>query len=88
MNEGKNIDWSTAEAMAIGSLLTQGFNVRISGQDVGRGTFSQRHAMLFDQSTNKTYIPLNNLDKSQNNFFEVSCFLFYYMLCFISLTLH
>lgn len=45
------MDWSTAEALAIGSLLYQGYNVRISGQDVGRGTFSQRHAMLVDQST-------------------------------------
>lgn len=44
--EGLNIDWSTAEALAIGSLLFQGYNVRISGQDVGRGTFSQRHAMV------------------------------------------
>lgn len=45
------MDWSTAEALAIGSLLYQGYNVRISGQDVGRGTFSQRHAMFIDQST-------------------------------------
>lgn len=67
----KNIDWSTAEAMALGSLLTQGFNVRISGQDVGRGTFSHRHAMLVDQNNNKTFIPLNNIDKNQKNFFEV-----------------
>lgn len=58
--------------MAIGSLLTQGFNVRISGQDVGRGTFSHRHAMLVDQNTSHTYIPLNNLDPNQKNFFEVN----------------
>ena len=44
-------DWSTAEAAAFGSLLYQGYNVRISGQDVGRGTFSQRHVMLVDQET-------------------------------------
>nr|CAD7392524.1 unnamed protein product [Timema cristinae] len=50
--EGSKIDWSTAEAMAFGSLMYQGFNVRISGQDVGRGTFSQRHAMLVDQVVN------------------------------------
>lgn len=50
------MDWSTAEALAIGSLLYQGYNVRISGQDVGRGTFSQRHAMLVDQSTGGTLI--------------------------------
>jgi probable 2-oxoglutarate dehydrogenase E1 component DHKTD1 len=72
INEGKNIDWSTAESLAIGSLLTQGFNVRISGQEVGRGTFSQRHAMLYDQSNNKTYIPLNNLSENQKNFYEVN----------------
>jgi 2-oxoglutarate dehydrogenase complex dehydrogenase (E1) component-like enzyme len=58
--------------MSIGSLLLQGFNVRISGQDVGRGTFSQRHAMLIDQNTNQTFIPLNNLMNNQKNFFEVS----------------
>lgn len=51
IENGKALDWSTAEALAIGSLLYQGYNVRISGQDVGRGTFSQRHAMFVDQST-------------------------------------
>jgi probable 2-oxoglutarate dehydrogenase E1 component DHKTD1 len=57
--------------MALGSMLLQGFNIRISGQDVGRGTFSQRHAILVDQNTSKAYIPLNNLSKNQANFFEV-----------------
>ena len=71
IREGKKIDWSTAEALAIGSLIAQGFDVRISGQDVGRGTFSHRHAMLVDQKNNKTYIPLNNLDQNQKSFFEV-----------------
>lgn len=71
INEEKNIDWSTAEALAVGTLLAQGFNVRISGQDVGRGTFSHRHAMLVDQKDSKTFIPLNNLDQNQKNFFEV-----------------
>ena len=51
INDEKYIDWSTAEALAIGSLLMQGFNVRISGQDVGRGTFSHRHAMLVGMRT-------------------------------------
>ena len=49
-----------------------GFNVRISGQDVGRGTFSQRHAMFVDQETDDVYIPLNNMHSEQKGFFEVS----------------
>ena len=48
---GKNIDWATAEALAFGSLLTEGFPVRLSGQDSTRGTFSQRHSGLINQST-------------------------------------
>lgn len=71
MKTEKNIDWSTAESLAFGSLLMQGFNIRLSGQDVGRGTFSQRHAMLVDQADNKAYIPLNNIDKDQTKFIEV-----------------
>ncbi|XP_053207150.1 2-oxoadipate dehydrogenase complex component E1-like [Panonychus citri] len=59
-----SIDWSTSETLALGSLLYQGINVRLSGQDVGRGTFSQRHAMLVDQTSGKLYIPLNNLSSS------------------------
>jgi probable 2-oxoglutarate dehydrogenase E1 component DHKTD1 len=51
LESGNASDWATAEALAIGSLLHQGYNVRLSGQDVGRGTFSQRHAILVDQST-------------------------------------
>lgn len=61
VTEGEKIDWATAEALAIGSLLYQGFHVRISGEDVGRGTFSQRHAMLVDQTTGEICIPLNSL---------------------------
>lgn len=60
--EGNKIDWATAEALAIGSLMYQGHNVRISGEDVGRGTFSHRHAMLVDQKTNEMYLPLNHMD--------------------------
>lgn len=59
----KPIDWATAEALALGSLLYQGFNVRLSGQDVGRGTFSQRHGMLVDQETGQILIPLNGLSR-------------------------
>ena len=71
MKDGKIIDWSTAESLAFGSLLKEGFNVRISGQDVGRGTFSQRHCLLVDQESGNTYIPLNNIDEKQENFLEV-----------------
>lgn len=70
--EGIKIDWSTAEALAIGSLLFEGHNVRISGQDIGRGTFSQRHAMLVDQTTNSNYMPLNHIHSSQTGFLELA----------------
>ncbi|KAI8912779.1 thiamine diphosphate-binding protein [Gorgonomyces haynaldii] len=59
VNSGTKLDWATAEALAFGSLLSEGYHVRISGQDVGRGTFSQRHAMLVDNETERTIIPLN-----------------------------
>ncbi|XP_054263427.1 2-oxoadipate dehydrogenase complex component E1 isoform X2 [Macrosteles quadrilineatus] len=72
ISEGHDIDWSTAEAMAWGSLLYEGYNVRISGQDVGRGTFSHRHAMLVDQDTNDLHIPLNHLAEGQATFLEIA----------------
>ncbi|XP_024137595.1 probable 2-oxoglutarate dehydrogenase E1 component DHKTD1, mitochondrial [Oryzias melastigma] len=71
LEEGTKLDWSTAEALAFGSLLCQGFNIRISGQDVGRGTFSQRHAMVVCQETNDMYIPLNHITPQQSGFLEV-----------------
>ena len=58
---GKGFDWATAEALAFGSLVTEGFGVRLSGQDSGRGTFSQRHAIWVDQNTEEKYIPLTTL---------------------------
>lgn len=68
----RTIDWSTAESLAIGSLLLQGFNVRISGQDVGRGTFSQRHGMFVDQKSARVHVPLNELDAlEQTGYFEI-----------------
>uniref|UniRef100_A0A914NGV3 Transketolase-like pyrimidine-binding domain-containing protein n=1 Tax=Meloidogyne incognita TaxID=6306 RepID=A0A914NGV3_MELIC len=67
-----NIDWSTAESLAIGSALLQGFDVRLSGQDVGRGTFSQRHAMLVCQQTDKVYILLNKIQEGQKCFLEIA----------------
>jgi probable 2-oxoglutarate dehydrogenase E1 component DHKTD1 len=54
------IDWPSAEMAAFGSLLKEGYNVRISGQDVTRGTFSQRHIGLFDQETNNVYFPFKD----------------------------
>ncbi|KAI9320536.1 oxoglutarate dehydrogenase, E1 component [Dichotomocladium elegans] len=54
------VDWATAEALAFGSLLKEGYDVRISGQDVGRGTFSQRHAMFVCQETENVVVPLNS----------------------------
>ena len=62
------IDWSSAESLAIGTLLTEGFSVRLSGQDSGRGTFSQRHAILRNQENHDRYIPANNIEKGQMKF--------------------
>ncbi|KAJ3088075.1 2-oxoglutarate dehydrogenase E1 component [Physocladia obscura] len=59
--EGDEIDWATAESMAFGTILAEGNHVRLSGQDVERGTFSQRHALLNDQKTEERYVPLNHL---------------------------
>ena len=58
---GQGFDWATGEALAFGSLLSEGFGVRLSGQDSGRGTFSQRHAVWVDQSDEHKYIPLSTL---------------------------
>jgi multifunctional 2-oxoglutarate metabolism enzyme len=63
-NEGR-IDWAFAEALAFGSLLLEGTPVRLSGQDSGRGTFSQRHAILYDQDTGRYYVPLNHIASDQ-----------------------
>ncbi|KAJ5506806.1 Dehydrogenase E1 component [Penicillium expansum] len=65
---GKEIDWATAEALAMGSLCLEGHHVRISGQDVERGTFSQRHAVLHDQSSGSKFTPLDSLSSSQARF--------------------
>ncbi|WP_349361467.1 2-oxoglutarate dehydrogenase E1 component [Stappia sp.] len=62
---GQGIDWATAEALAFGSLLLDGHAVRLSGQDCERGTFSQRHSVLYDQETEDRYIPLNHLREGQ-----------------------
>ena len=62
---GTGIDWATAEALAFGTLLVEGTQVRLSGQDSGRGTFSQRHAVLVDQENEEKYVPLANLSPNQ-----------------------
>jgi len=60
---GQGFDWATGEALAFGSLLKEGYAVRLSGQDSGRGTFSQRHAVWVDQKDGHKYIPLSALDR-------------------------
>jgi 2-oxoglutarate dehydrogenase E1 component len=72
---GGGIDWSTAEALAFGSLLEEGYPVRLVGQDSGRGTFSQRHSVLRNQTDNSRYVPLNNISKKQKQFEVVDSFL-------------
>jgi 2-oxoglutarate dehydrogenase E1 component len=75
VRSGSNIDWSTAEALAFGSLLEEGYPVRLVGQDSGRGTFSQRHSVLRNQKDNSRYVPLNNISKNQKQFEVVDSFL-------------
>ncbi len=58
---GEGFDWATGEALAFGSLLSEGFGVRLSGQDSGRGTFSHRHSVWVDQKTETKYIPLSTV---------------------------
>ncbi|MFA6113143.1 MAG: 2-oxoglutarate dehydrogenase E1 component [Sphingomonas sp.] len=59
---GANFDWATGEALAYGSLLSEGYGVRLSGQDSGRGTFSQRHAVWIDQKDEHKYLPLAQIE--------------------------
>ena len=66
--DGKRFDWATAEQLAFATLLEEGYPVRLSGQDSGRGTFSQRHSVLRDQKDNSYYTPLNNISKNQKRF--------------------
>jgi 2-oxoglutarate dehydrogenase E1 component len=65
VNTGEGIDWAGAEALAFASLITEGHTVRLSGQDVGRGTFSQRHSVIWDYETGQSHTPLNNLEAGQ-----------------------
>ncbi|MEO0328992.1 MAG: 2-oxoglutarate dehydrogenase E1 component [Pseudomonadota bacterium] len=65
---GEGIDWGMGEALAFGSLVSQGHCVRLSGQDCERGTFSQRHSVLYDQDTEARYTPLNNISDDQEEY--------------------
>ncbi len=67
-SENYPIDWSTAESLAFGTLLEEGFSVRLSGQDSGRGTFSQRHSVLRNQDSHERYIPVNHISREQKKF--------------------
>jgi len=68
IDTGENIDWATGEALAFGTLLAEGTPVRLSGQDSGRGTFSQRHSVLVDQINESKFIPLNHVAAGQAHF--------------------
>jgi 2-oxoglutarate dehydrogenase E1 component len=68
IESGQGIDWATGEALALCTLLLEGNPVRFSGQDSERGTFSQRHSVLFDQETEERHTPFNHLDKKQAHF--------------------
>ncbi|NOD64133.1 MULTISPECIES: 2-oxoglutarate dehydrogenase E1 component [unclassified Ruegeria] len=65
---GTGFDWATGEALAFGSLLTEGYPVRLSGQDATRGTFSQRHSGFIHQETEERYYPLNNIRAGQSHY--------------------
>ena len=68
MKENKTVDWAAAELMAYGSLLMEGHDVRMSGQDVKRGTFSHRHAVIYDETNGNEYNRLNFLTEDQGRF--------------------
>ena len=71
LNIGKRIDWGMGETLAYATLLKDGYNIRMSGEDIERGTFSHRHAVLTDQNNEVKYIPLNNLYKNQKATLEI-----------------
>jgi 2-oxoglutarate dehydrogenase E1 component len=72
---GEGVDWAFGEALAFATLLKEGYKVRLSGQDVERGTFSQRHSVLFDQDTEERYTSLNDLGGEQAGFEVVNSML-------------
>ena len=68
LDEGQGIDWATAEALAFGTLMLEGYPVRLSGQDSTRGTFSHRHSGIIDQETEERYLPLNHIKEGQASY--------------------
>ena len=68
LRKGGPIDWAFAESLAFGSLVLDGTPVRLSGQDSGRGTFSQRHLVLYDYETAREYTPLQHVSDGQARF--------------------
>ncbi|MEM9278708.1 MAG: 2-oxoglutarate dehydrogenase E1 component, partial [Pseudomonadota bacterium] len=68
IDTGEGIDWGMGEALAFGSLVKEGHCVRLSGQDCERGTFSQRHSVVYDQETEERYTPLNNIAPDQEEY--------------------
>ena len=75
LQHGGPVDWAFAESLAWGSLLTEGHQVRLSGQDCRRGTFSQRHAVFYDSETRARYIPLEHVSPTQAKFCVYNSFL-------------
>jgi 2-oxoglutarate dehydrogenase E1 component len=71
----QNLDWGCAELLAYASLVDNNYKVRITGQDVGRGTFSHRHAVVHEQNTGKNYVPLTKISESQRKFVLYDSFL-------------
>lgn len=81
MYADNKVDWGFAEAMAFGSLLMDGAPIRLAGQDSRRGTFSHRHAVLYDQSNGNEYIPLNNIQEDQASLLVYDSLLSEYAAC-------
>jgi 2-oxoglutarate dehydrogenase E1 component len=75
VENGEGIDWANAEVLAFASLLRDGISVRLSGQDSGRGTFSQRHSALVDIQNETRHLPLNSIDDDQARFYVIDSFL-------------
>lgn len=79
--EDQKIDWGLAEALAFGTMLMEGTCIRMSGQDTRRGTFSHRHAVVYDQETNEEYVPLNHIREKQDHLHIYDSLLSEYAVC-------